>query len=706
MFSRLMITTKMLIVSIVTLFVVLAVGIAIIGWQSSAITHDISVREAKAVAAMEAAAVQNSMEYGLVSAQNMTHALAALKSEGDVSRAVWTGILQKTLAENKKLSGTWGAVINDELDGRDADHANADYHDKSGIWRPYFFRNPDGTIGFRTIADMDDKTKEELSWFYGAYDSGKSYATEPYSWDMGGRTVVGVSLGVPIKNAADKTIGVAGTDLILTDLSNYLAGEKPLETGSVHLISQAGKWVAHPDASLLGKDWAEGRSEMDLAHKDNLLAAIKNDKPYMYEGFSNTLDTEVVRIVQPVNIGDTGYHMALVVNVPMATLSAASGDMVATVMMVGLVLMISLGVALFLVGISLIRKPLTATIESIKALVNRQYDTPLQYLDRKDEIGQINQALEVFRDSSQRAEKLSEEQALEQKEQLRRAEAVNELALGFDKQVTGLLDTISSSVQNLNQTSVVLTKGADGTSERSNAVAAASEEASSNVETVASAAEELFSSVHEIDRQVGQSNQIAENAVEQARRTNDKIEGLSTAASRIGEVVKLITDIAEQTNLLALNATIEAARAGEAGKGFAVVASEVKELATQTSKATDEISQQIAAVQLETDGAVSVIKEITDTIEQMNKIASAISDAVEQQGMATQEIARNIQEASAGTREVSSNILGVSTSAGETGQAARQVSEAAAELQREAGVLREGVQGFLSNVRETVGSRG
>ncbi|SNY90748.1 methyl-accepting chemotaxis sensory transducer with Cache sensor [Cohaesibacter sp. ES.047] len=701
-FSRMMITTKMLVASIATLTIVLAIGIAVIAWQSSSITQNLSLEQARSIAKREAAEVKNTLEYGLVSASNMTHALAALKEQKDVSREVWTAILQKTLQNNNKLSGTWGAVIGDKLDGKDGKFINTEHHDASGIWRPYFFRNPNGSIGFRTISDMDTKSEGELAWFYGAYNSGKPYMTDPYSWDMGGRTVVGVSIGIPIKDGSGDTIGVAGTDLILTDLSEMLASEKPLGTGSVHLLSKSGKWVAHHDQSLLGKDWAEQRASADLEHKSAVLNAVKSASPYSYEGHSNTLGEDVVRIIEPVTFGDTGQAMALVINVPIKTLSADSQHILNAVLLVGLVLMLATGGALFIVGRSVISRPLTTTIESIRALVNRDYNVKLSYLDRQDEIGQINQALEVFRDSSQKAEQLSHEQEQEQREQIKRAEQVNTLAHEFDKQISGLLQTVARSVDELTSASITLTNGADDTSKRSNAVAAASEEATTNVETVASAAEELFSSVNEIDRQVGQSNQIAENAVTQALHTNEKIEGLSTAANRIGEVVSLITDIAEQTNLLALNATIEAARAGEAGKGFAVVAAEVKELANQTSKATDEISQQIQAVQSETNGAVNAIKAITDTIEQMNQIATAISEAVQQQGLATKEIAQNIQEASTGTKEVSNNIVGVSNSANETGSAARMVNQSASNLKVEADSLSHDVQKFLADIRNTV----
>ena len=230
-------------------------------------------------------------------------------------------------------------------------------------------------------------------------------------------------------------------------------------------------------------------------------------------------------------------------------------------------------------------------------------------------------------------------------------------------------------------------------------VAAASEEASANVQSVASATEEMASSVNEISRQVQESSRIAHEAVDQARTTNDRVGELAKAASRIGDVVELINNIAGQTNLLALNATIEAARAGEAGRGFAVVASEVKALAEQTAKATGEISMQITGIQNATQESVGAIKQIGDTIGRMSEIASTIAAAVEEQGAATQEISRNVQQAAHGTTQVSSNIGDVQRGASETGSASAQVLSAAQLLSQDSERLKAEVGRFLNSVR-------
>ena len=231
------------------------------------------------------------------------------------------------------------------------------------------------------------------------------------------------------------------------------------------------------------------------------------------------------------------------------------------------------------------------------------------------------------------------------------------------------------------------------------AVATAAEQTSANVQTVSSGTEELSSSIEEIGRQVITSAEIARKAVDDAGETDATMQGLADNAARISVVVDLIQTIASQTNLLALNATIEAARAGDAGRGFAVVASEVKSLANQTAKATDEIRQQIVSMQTVTTTAVSAIRNISNTISEINEVTTAIAAAVEEQGAATREIARNIQHAAGGTSEVSTNIVGVSSASSQAGTAAGEVLTASGALRREADVLREEIDAFLSNIR-------
>ncbi|MBV5269166.1 MAG: globin-coupled sensor protein, partial [Afipia sp.] len=274
-------------------------------------------------------------------------------------------------------------------------------------------------------------------------------------------------------------------------------------------------------------------------------------------------------------------------------------------------------------------------------------------------------------------------------ERQRQQDKISAAIQEFDCQMKVVLKTVSGAAANMQNVANALAATAEESTQQATSVAAASEEASENVQAVAAATEELTSSVTEICRQ--ESTKAAGNAVAQANRSSATMQSLAEAAQRIGDVVKLIASVAEQTNLLALNATIEAARAGEAGRGFAVVAQEVKALAAQTAKATEEISQQITAIQEATKDSVGSIQEIV-----VNEIAAATAAAVEEQGTATAEIARNIQEAARGTQEVSRNISGVSQVASENGQTATQLLSAANELSRESETLRGQVEGFFA----------
>ena len=347
-----------------------------------------------------------------------------------------------------------------------------------------------------------------------------------------------------------------------------------------------------------------------------------------------------------------------------------------------------------------ISSPVTLMTNAMQKLAAGDKSVAVPAQGRKDEIGRMAGAVEVFKQNMIEADRLraEQEQAKARAETDKRA-AMNKMADEFESSVKGIVQMVSSASTELQTTAQSMSATAEETQRQSTAVAAASEQASTNVQTVATAAEELSASIGEIGRQVAESATIAGQAVEDAGRTNAQVQALADAAAKIGDVVKLINDIAGQTNLLALNATIEAARAGEAGKGFAVVASEVKSLATQTAKATEDIANQIKAIQGATSDSVQAIQSIGQTIGRINEIATTIASAVEEQGAATKEIARNVQQASSGTNEVSANIAGVTRAATDTGAAANQVLGAAGELSKQSESLQTKVDAFIGRIR-------
>lgn len=342
--------------------------------------------------------------------------------------------------------------------------------------------------------------------------------------------------------------------------------------------------------------------------------------------------------------------------------------------------------------------PVARLVEDARELAAGNTGVAFVDAERGDEIGAVAKSIAGFRDGVMQQARLQEQARTEQAARELRQKKVETLIDTFRTRSGELLASVGSNMDQMQSAAASLASLAQDTSMRSTSAAGASEEASTNVQTVASAAEELSSSISEISRQVTDTKTVVDNATRTAASTNEKVQSLSEGAQRIGEVVDLISAIAEQTNLLALNATIEAARAGDAGKGFAVVASEVKELASQTGKATEEISGQITAIQSATAEAVEAIQMIANTMHEINEYTSGIASAVEQQGAATAEISSNVQQAATGTREVAENIAGVTEAATGTSRSAEEVEKGSTDAIARTQELRAAVDTFLEGV--------
>jgi methyl-accepting chemotaxis protein len=474
--------------------------------------------------------------------------------------------------------------------------------------------------------------------------------------------------------------------------AKMVKNEKEFHDFMVQAKAKGGNYATRIDQIGQGFDaaLAIGKQAQDLVEKAKDVEALDLVRA-KFDPNINKLESDLTVLVE-----ELGKVMA---DDAGALSRTTSSTVLTTQIAVGIGLLFAFAAGLFITSAG-VSKPLTAMAEIMEVLAKGRFDVDVFGQKRGDEIGVIARSVQVFKENGQAIERLrSEQEAAKAKAEAERRQVMLQLADSFEREVKGVVQSVSAQATQLQSTALSLSSVAGKAQGQSEAVSSAAEHASSNVQTVATAAEQLASSIGEIARQVAHSADLSRSAVQEAKRTSDIVTALATSAQRIGDVVNLITDIASQTNLLALNATIEAARAGDAGKGFAVVAGEVKTLANQTARATDEIGQQIAGIQAATKEAVGAIEIITGSITNINDVGTSIASAVEEQGAATQEIARNVQQAAEGTREVSTNIAGVQAAVAEAGSGANNVRDAARDLSSQSESLTRQVDSFIGRVR-------
>jgi methyl-accepting chemotaxis protein len=405
-----------------------------------------------------------------------------------------------------------------------------------------------------------------------------------------------------------------------------------------------------------------------------------------------------VLAVQPLRDLSGNASAAMMIAVPRAAFDAAM-EKVLTIIGFAALAVLGLTIPISLIAARRIANPLTEMAGAMGRLAKGDTALEIPGRGRSDEVGTMAEALERFREQAEANAAFEAAAAIERAARDRRQAMVESLTQEFGGSVASIMDRLRVSAGSMRDASVFMASATEQTRNRVADTAEGAQQNSSNLSAVAAATEEMTASVTEISRQVAEAARAAQDAVERANTTGATVRGLAESADQIGDVVRLITDIAGQTNLLALNATIEAARAGDAGKGFAVVASEVKTLASQTARATEQISAQISAIQAATGDAVGAVQEVANAIQRVNGVAGAIAAAVEEQDAVTRDISASVQsvakqndEAARAMREVSDVAEGARTSSGTVKVAAEMVADVT-------GQLGEQMNGFLSGMR-------
>ncbi|WP_236784032.1 cache domain-containing protein, partial [Azospirillum humicireducens] len=537
MFKKLPLVSKLVLAIGLVLAVGLGVGTVVISSKSGADTDALSFKVGDELGKYHAEVVERRLEDALDVSRQMGMTLLSLKRSGIVDRGTLNNWMKATLEANDGLLSVWIGMEPNALDGKDAAFVNSPGSDATGRFLSYWSRGG-GQIQLEPLTDYDNPGQAGI-YYQQAKRTGKEVIVEPYTYEVAGKTILMISLVVPIIENG-KVIGVAGVDIATDTIWSELKTVRPFETGSVFLISNGGLWAGYSNADHLGKPILQTNQRLQAA-----MPAIREGKPYAHFSMSASLKTEVKQLFVPVVVGNTGTPWSVLINLPINKIEVPKRELTRFIAIGAVLLTVALLLALWLTSRLVIGQPLRRIIATIQALTAGRRDVEVADRDRADEIGAINTALQLFKENAGRVAEMEEQRRLdEQRAVEQRKQELAGLAARFEGTVGGVVANVAQQAELIRTDSEGLSAIAEQTNAQAAAVASAADIASTNVQTVAAAAEELAHSIEEINQRIAASSRMANDAVGEVEKTNGTVAGLAEAAQKIGDVVNLIQSIA------------------------------------------------------------------------------------------------------------------------------------------------------------------